>query len=78
MSMIAMSMLLNILVLAPVVLVLATNGRAPEQAWGLDTPARRILAAIYAAILSASVILLAMLMLGMRSLRGRSRPSAFQ
>jgi hypothetical protein len=50
---------LNIMVLVPVLGVLAANGRAAEYAWGSDTAARRILAAIYAAILFASVILLA-------------------
>jgi hypothetical protein len=53
------SLALNIMVLVPVLGVLAANGRAAEYAWGSDTAARRILAAIYAAILFASVILLA-------------------
>lgn len=58
--MIVVSLSLNILVLAPVLFVLGANGRAAASAWGADTPARRILAAIYAAILIASVGLLAL------------------
>lgn len=54
------SLSLNILVLAPVLGVLAVNGRAAEHGWGADTSARRILAAIYATILLASVLLLAL------------------
>ncbi len=57
--MLLVSLTLNILVLVPVLAVLYRNGRAAEHAWGIDTPARRILAAIYAAILLASVLLLA-------------------
>ena len=57
--MLLVSLALNIMVLVPVLGVLAANGRAAEYAWGSDTAARRILAAIYAAILFASVILLA-------------------
>jgi hypothetical protein len=53
------SLALNIMVLVPVLGVLAADGRAAEYAWGSDTASRRILAAIYAAILFASVILLA-------------------
>ena len=53
------SLSLNVLVLVPVLIALGANGRAAEQAWGADTAARRILAAIYAAILAASVALLA-------------------
>ncbi len=56
--MLLISLSLNILVLVPVLFALAANGRAAESAWGADTPARRILAAVYAAILVASVILL--------------------
>jgi hypothetical protein len=52
------SLALNIMVLVPVLGVLAANGRAAEYAWGSDTASRRILAAIYAAILFASVFLL--------------------
>ncbi len=52
------SLSLNILVLLPVLGALAANGRAAEHAWGADTAARRILAAIYATILLASVLLL--------------------
>lgn len=54
------SLLLNILVLVPVLVALSANGKAAEHAWGADTAARRILAAIYAAILIASVTLLAL------------------
>ncbi|ESQ73788.1 hypothetical protein [Asticcacaulis sp. AC402] len=57
--MLLVSLALNIMVLVPVLGVLAANGRAAEYAWGSDTAARRILAAIYAAILFASVTLLA-------------------
>jgi hypothetical protein len=54
------SLLLNIFVLVPVLVALGANGKAAEHAWGADTAARRILAAIYAAILIASVTLLAL------------------
>lgn len=57
--MLLLSLFLNVLVLIPVLVVLATNGQAAEYAWGPDTPARRILAAIYTAILLASVFLIA-------------------
>lgn len=56
--MLAVSLSLNIVVLVPVLAVLVANGRAAQNAWGDDTAARRILAAIYAAILLASVFLL--------------------
>jgi hypothetical protein len=62
--MLLVSLSLNILVLVPVLFALAANGAAANGAWGVDTPARRILAAIYAAILSASALLLVLLLLG--------------
>jgi hypothetical protein len=55
--MLAVSLWLNIVVLVPVLLVLARNRAAAANAWGQDTPARRILASIYAAILVASIVL---------------------
>jgi hypothetical protein len=58
------SLSLNILVLVPVLIALGANGSAAEHAWGADTAARRILAAVYAAILLASVALLALQVLG--------------
>ena len=57
--MLVVSLILNVLVLVPVLAVLFGNGRAAEHAWGADTAARRILVAIYAAILLASIFLLA-------------------
>jgi len=57
------SLSLNIVVLVPVLVALAANGRTAEQAWGPDAAARRILAAIYAAIALASVALLILDML---------------
>ena len=62
--MLLVSLSLNILVLVPVLFALAANGPAANGAWGIDTPARRILTAIYAAILSASGLLLVLFMLG--------------
>ena len=58
------SLSLNILVLVPVLIALGANRSAAEHAWGADTAARRILAAVYAAILLASVALLALQVLG--------------
>lgn len=57
--MLLLSLFLNVLVLVPVLAVLAANGKAAEYAWGPDTSARRILAAIYTAILLASLFLIA-------------------
>jgi hypothetical protein len=54
------SLSLNIVALVPVLIVMGRNGRVAEEAWGADTAARRILAAIYAAILLASVALIAL------------------
>ncbi|MDX2276984.1 MAG: hypothetical protein NW206_16155 [Hyphomonadaceae bacterium] len=62
--MLTASLLINIIVLVPVLLVIAANGQAAERAWGQDTAARRILSAIYAAILVASVLLLAAIISG--------------
>lgn len=62
--MLLVSLTLNALVLVPVLYVLAANGQAAAQAWGPDGPARRILAAIYGAILVVSILLLALLALG--------------
>lgn len=62
--MLLVSLSLNILVLVPVLFALSANGAAAKGAWGADTPARRILAAIYAAILSMSALLLVLLLLG--------------
>lgn len=58
--MLIISLGLNILVLVPVLAALAANGGAAAHAWGADTPARRILSAVYAAILIASAGLLAL------------------
>jgi hypothetical protein len=58
------SLSLNILVLVPVLIALGANRSAAEHAWGADTAARRILAAVYVAILLASVALLALQILG--------------
>lgn len=57
--MLLVSLFLNVLVLVPVLGVLAANGRAAEYAWGSDTASRRILIAIYSAILAASLLLIA-------------------
>lgn len=62
--MLVISLLLNIVVLVPVLVVLSRNGPAATRAWGVDTPARRILAAIYAAILLGSIGLLALMAFG--------------
>lgn len=62
--MLLVSLTLNALVLAPVLYVLAANGEAAALVWGSDGPARRILAAIYCAILAVSVVLLVLLALG--------------
>lgn len=62
--MLAVSLGLNVVVLIPVLVVLGMNGKAAASAWGNDTPARRILAAIYAAILLASLGLLGLQMGG--------------
>lgn len=58
--MLAVSLWLNIVVLLPVIWVLARNRAAAANAWGPDTPARRILASIYAAILVSSIVLVAL------------------
>ena len=63
--MILISLSLNIIVLVPVLFALGANGRAAEHAWGADTAARRILAAVYTAILLASVALLALHLLSL-------------
>ncbi|QTN20099.1 hypothetical protein HZ989_03180 [Brevundimonas sp. AJA228-03] len=57
--MLLVSLFLNVLVLVPVLGVLAANGRAADYGWGSDTASRRILIAIYAAILAASLLLIA-------------------
>ena len=62
--MLVVSLVLNIAVLIPVLVVLAVNGRAAEGAWGPKTPARGITAAVYAAILVASCGLLALYLAG--------------
>ena len=62
--MLLVSLFLNVLVLVPVLVVLAANGKAADYAWGPDTSARRILAAIYAAILLTSLFLIAGQFLG--------------
>lgn len=49
--MIFVSLLVNIVVLAPVIWGLWTGSTAMEQAFGADTPARRILTCVYLAIL---------------------------
>ncbi|MEY2759948.1 MAG: hypothetical protein RIR33_3726 [Pseudomonadota bacterium] len=54
------SLSLNILVLVPVLIAIGANGKAAEFAWGADMAARRILAAVYAAILLASAGLIAL------------------
>ncbi|HVU13861.1 MAG TPA: hypothetical protein VHD90_21435 [Phototrophicaceae bacterium] len=63
-TMLLISLSLNVLVLIPVLATLALNGAAASDAWGVDTAARRILSAIYAAILAMSVALLALQLLG--------------
>lgn len=62
--MLIISLLLNIAVLIPVVTVLLLSTRRGIDTrerfpWGVRTPARDILLAIYAAILTASIALLA-------------------
>lgn len=59
--MLVLSLFLNLFVLAPVLIVLARDGPAARHAWGADTAARRILGAIYAAILLASAALLVLI-----------------
>jgi hypothetical protein len=56
--MIVVSLVLNILVLVPVCAVLLARGPVAEATWGVDTPARRILLAMYGAIGVGSVMLL--------------------
>lgn len=57
--MIIVSLLLNVVVLVPVVGSLAARAPWIARAWGERTPARDILLAIYIAILTASIALLA-------------------
>ncbi len=57
--MLIVSLLLNIVVLMPVVGSLAARAPWIARAWGERTPARDILLAIYVAILTASIALLA-------------------
>ena len=57
--MISLSLLLNIAVLIPVCLGLATNASWARQSYGEDSPARGILLSIYISIAIASVALLA-------------------
>ena len=52
-----LSLAVNVAVLAPVLWGLATDRQ--DAAFGADTPSRRILIAVYAAILGLSAILLA-------------------
>ena len=56
--MIALSLLLNILVLVPVTYGMATNAEWANQAYGPSSPARGITLAIYLAILAGSGALL--------------------
>lgn len=51
------SLIVNVVVLVPVIWGLSTG--AQDVAFGVDTPARRILVAVYAAILILSALLLA-------------------
>jgi hypothetical protein len=56
--MVTLSLLLNILVLIPVSLGLATNAAWARESYGESSPARGILLSIYLAILLVSITLL--------------------
>ena len=56
--MLNLSLMVNIAVLIPVVGLLWASDVPAERAYGPDSPARRILACLYGAILLASVVLL--------------------
>lgn len=59
--MLYLSLIVNILVLAPLVWALSLNSGGMAEAFGPDTPARRILASVYLTILMMSLALLAAL-----------------
>lgn len=52
------SLIVNVAVLTPIVILMGVNSPIVERAWGEFTPARGILQSIYFAILVLSVILL--------------------
>jgi hypothetical protein len=56
-TMIYLSLLVNIVVLTPIVILMAIRSRFVDVAWGVSTDARGILFAIYLAILIASIVL---------------------
>lgn len=66
--MLVVSLLLNVVVLVPVLVVLSRSGPVAKQAWGEDTAARRILHAIYSTILLSSAGLLALMALDVETL----------
>lgn len=61
--MIAISLILNLVVLGPVTVGLLRQTPGLEPAFGPDSPARRILLAVYLSIAGLSVVLLALLAL---------------
>lgn len=64
MFLIALSLVANILITFAVTLGIARNHPAMEEAYGADTPARRILACVYLAIGLTSLYALGQLALG--------------
>ncbi len=56
--MLTLSLLVNIAVLVPVLIWIARASQSVATAYGPDSPARRILSAVYGAILLASAVLL--------------------
>jgi hypothetical protein len=56
--MIYVSLLLNIVILIPIVVLMAIKAPIVDQTWGGFTPARGILMSIYLSILVVSVLLL--------------------
>ena len=52
------SLILNVVVLVPIVILMVSKSKRVDYAWGVFTPARGILMSIYFSILVASVALL--------------------
>lgn len=52
------SLILNVVVLVPIVILMMSKSKRVDHAWGVFTPARGILMSIYFSILVASVALL--------------------
>lgn len=64
--MLQVSLVLNIVVLTPLLWALSQDAAGIEQAFGPDSPARRILSSVYFAILVISLALLAALVFSKR------------